>query len=114
MFNQRHAAIALLAALSLSACASIDLPDVSFMEDTQFSEAVTEIDPSFPGSDEVPDIPNDVRSAAQWDRSAREMQALANQIDVPELDPALTDAEFNREFDAAQQAANAYKEDDPS
>lgn len=114
MFKQRHAAIALLAALSLSACASIDLPDVSFMEDSQFNKAATTIDPSFPGSDEVPDIPNDVRTAAQWDASAREMQALANEIDVPELDPALTAAEFNREFDEAQQAAEAYKEDDPS
>jgi hypothetical protein len=113
MFIERHT-IALLAALSLSACASIDLPDVNFMEDSQFSAAVTEIDPSFPGSDEVPDIPNDVRTAAQWDESAREMQALSDELDAPELEPALSAAEFDREFDAAQKAAEAYKEDDPS
>lgn len=114
MFTHRQATIAIFAGLTLSACASLDLPDVNFMENTQLNNEVTAIDPSFPGSDEVPDIPNDVRTAAQWDASAREMQALATEIDVPELDPALTTAEFDREFDAAQQAADAYKEDDPS
>lgn len=114
MFMNRHAAIALLAALSLSACASLNLPDVNFMEDSQFNQAATTIDPSFPSSDEVPDIPDDVRTAAQWDASAREMQALANEVDVPELEPSLSSAEFDREFAAAQQAADAYKEDDPS
>ena len=113
MFIKRHT-LALLAALSLSACASIDLPDVDFMKESQFSAAVPEIDPSFPGADEVPDIPNDVRTAAQWDESAREMQDLADEVDPPELEPALSASEFNREFDAAQQATEAYKEDEPS
>jgi hypothetical protein len=42
------------------------------------------------------------------------MQALADEVDAPELEPALSAAEFDREFNTAQRAAEAYKEDDPS
>lgn len=110
----RHTALAILAASVLSACASVDLPDVDFMGQSDFNDEISALEPDFPSPDETPDIPNDVRSAAEWDASAREMQALYGEVDVPELEPALTPEEFDREFETAQEAAEAYKKDDPS
>lgn len=110
----RHTALAILAASLLSACASVDLPDIDFMGTSDFNEEISALNPDFAGPDEVPDLPNDVRSAAQWDESAREMQNLYDEVDVPELEPALSPEEFDRQFENAQEAAGAYKEDDPS
>lgn len=110
----RYTALALLAASVLSACASVDLPDIDFMGQSDFNDDISALDTDFPSPDEAPDIPNDVRSAAEWDASAREMQALSDEIDVPVLEPALTAEEFDRQFETAQEAAAAYKKDDPS
>lgn len=110
----RHTALVFLAASVLSACVSVDLPDVDFMGQSDFNDEISALDPDFASMDEVPDIPDDVRSAAQWDESAREMQDLYDEVDVPDLEPALSQEEFDREFEAAQEAAEAYKKDDPS
>lgn len=110
----RHTALAFIAASVLSACSTIAMPDVDFMGNSDFSEEVSALQPSFPSPDEAPDIPNDVRSAAEWDKSARDMQALQGTINAPDLEPGLTPEEFDREFDAAIAAAQAYKKDDPS
>lgn len=107
-------ALASVSLLGLSACASMDLPEFDFMEESEFSDEVAELDSNFPSPEETPDIPTDVRSAAAWDQSAREMEALYDQIDVPELEPGLNEDDFDREFETAQQAAEAYKADDPS
>jgi hypothetical protein len=101
-------------ALGLNACASLDVPDVNFMGDSDFSETIAELDRSYPGVDEIPAIPVDVRSAEQWDQTAREMLALEEMPDAPDPAPGLTDAEFQRQFDAAKAATQAYKVDDPS
>jgi len=111
---KRHTVLALIAALALSACASVDLPSVEFMGDSEMNDTVSELKPSFPSPDEVPNMPEGVRSAAEWDNSAREMQSLYGEIDVPQLEPALTPEEFDRQFEAAQNSAEAYKDDDPS
>lgn len=105
---------ALLSASLLQACASVRLPDIDFMGDSDFSEELAELDTSFPGADETPDRPDDVRSDKEWDNAARDMQALFDDVDVPELEPSLSDEAFNQEFETAQQAAKAYQEDDPS
>jgi len=106
--------LTILAATSLSACASVNLPNVDFMGSSDFDEEITALDSSFPSADEAPDIPDDVRTAKAWDESAREMQDLYEQMDVPELEPALSDEEFDRQFEAGQAAAKEYQQDDPS
>lgn len=110
----RSTILAVMTAASLQACVSVDLPNVDFMGDTDFSEDIEQLDSSFPSADETPDIPTDVRTAKQWDDSARQMQTLYDEVNVPELEPALSAEEFQRRFEAAQEAANEYKEDDPS
>lgn len=111
---KRHTVLALTAALALSACASVDLPSVDFMGDSEMNDTVAELKPSFPSPDEVPNMPEGVRSAGEWDNSAREMQALYGEIEVPELEPALSPEEFDRQFEAAQNSAEEYKKDDPT
>ena len=41
------------------------------------------------------------------------MLALRDSFTVPDLEPAMSDAEFDREYAAAVAAARAYKADDP-
>lgn len=110
----RHTALAILAVSALSACASVDLPSLDFMGQSDFNDEISALAPDFPSPDEVPAIPDDVRSAAEWDDSAREMEGLYGVIEVPDLEPALSPEEFDRQFEAAQEAGEAYKKDDPS
>lgn len=107
------------AALALTACASVDIPDVklpkvNFMGESAFSEDVAQLDTSYPSPDETPEVPTDVRSAAEWDATAREMQQLDNLPDAPEAVPSLSEDEFDAQFEAAKAATEAYKVDDPS
>ncbi|MGB3455180.1 MAG: hypothetical protein WBG08_10415 [Litorimonas sp.] len=103
----------LAAALCLSACSTVSLPDVDFMGQSDFSEDIAKLDQSYPRASEIPPQPADVRTAEDWDRTAREMQALDNLPDAPESVPALSPEEFDRRFEAAKAAAEAYKADDP-
>lgn len=84
------------------------------MGDSQFEDDLSALESGYPRTDETPDIPNDVRSAAEWDQSAREMQALYDKVDAPELEPSLSDEEFESAFDAAKAATREYEKDDPS
>lgn len=106
-------------ALALTACASVDVPDVNlpsvnFMGESAFTEDVAQLDPSYPRPEETPEVPTDVRSAAAWDATAREMQQLENLPNAPDPAPSLSDEEFNNQFEAAKAATEAYKADDPS
>ena len=114
-----HTVLTSIAALSMASCASLDVPDVNlpsvnFMGESAFSEDVAQLDPSYPRPEETPEVPTDVRSAAEWDATAREMQQLDNLPDAPDAAPSLTDEEFNAQFEAAKAATEAYKADDPS
>lgn len=110
----RLTTLAIITAATLSACASVDLPDVDFMGQSDFEDEYSALEQGFASPDDAPDLPDDVRSAAEWDASAREMQSLSDQFYTPDLEPALSDDEFNRQFEAGQAKAEAYKKDDPS
>lgn len=84
------------------------------MEESDFSEDVAQLDPSYPGPDEIPDTPTDVRSAAEWDETARDMQKLYDLPNAPEAEPGLSEEEFNAQFETAKAATESYKADDPS
>ncbi|GLQ19120.1 hypothetical protein ACFFUB_11945 [Algimonas porphyrae] len=104
----------LSATAALSACASVDLPSLEFMGQSDFSDEIKALDPDYPSLDETPDLPAGVRSGAEWDQDAREMEALFDAFDAPEDGEAMTEDEFNAAFDAAQTEAKAYQRDDPS
>lgn len=104
----------ILMASLLQGCSSVSLPDIDFMGESDFSEELAQLDSDFPGPNETPDIPSDVRTAGEWDDAARKMQSMFDDVDVPELEPGLSEEAFDLEFESAQQAAKAYQEDDPS
>ncbi|WP_298912728.1 hypothetical protein [uncultured Algimonas sp.] len=107
-------AFAIAAFLSpLGACASVDLPDVEFMGESDFEQDIAQLERSFPRVDETQAIPTDVRTAQDWDVTARRMLELYDLDDAPESVPPLDPAEFDRRFQSAKAAASAYKADDP-
>ena len=113
MFDKRHLFL-LIAATALSACASVDLPSLEFMGQSDFADEIEALDPDYPSLDETPDLPMGVRSAGEWDQDAREMEALFDAFDAPEPGDAMSDDEFDAAFAAAQAQAKAYQADDPS
>lgn len=106
--------ITALAAAALPGCASVKLPDLDFMGSSDFNEEISDLEMSFPSPGDTPDMPAGVRTAEEWDESAREMQELYDAVEVPDLEPALSPEVFDRQFKAAKDEAEAYKDDDPS
>lgn len=102
-----------LISIGMSACTTMELRGVDFMGQNSFEEDLEDLENSFPGADETPDLPTGVRTDEEWDQSAREMGVLFDVADTPELKPSLSDEEFDQQFDSAQDAASEYKKDDP-
>ena len=84
------------------------------MDDSDFSEDVAQLDTSYPKAEDTPEVPTDIRSAADWDGTARDMQQLYDLPDAPEAAPSLSEEEFNAQFEAAKAATHSYRVDDPS
>ena len=105
-------AVIVIAAVSLSACSTVRLPDLG-MEMSEFRESLDRLDDNYIQADELPSRPTDIRSAAEFDRAATDMIRLRDGFTVPEGDAGLSDAEFDAAYQAAQDYADAYKDDDP-
>jgi hypothetical protein len=78
-----------------------------------FRDNLDDLDKDYMQAEELKPVPTDVRSASEWDRSAKEMQSLRDGFQTPPLEPSLTDAEFDQRFQQAQDYADEYKDDDP-
>ncbi len=106
-------ALVLTLGVALSACASVDLPDIDFMGTSDFDDDIATLESSFPRPEDTPLIPTDVRTAAEWDDTARGMERFLDLPDAPQAEPALSPAEFDRQFENARAATESYKADDP-
>ena len=106
--------ICLSAAITLSACQTVSLPKLDFVKTPEFSEDAANIDPSFPRVDDAPEAPTDVRSAKQWDKDVRELQALRDEDRPFGQEQSLTRAQGDARFEALKAKAQAYKKDDPA
>lgn len=105
--------IVLVSALSLSACSTVKMPNLDFLN-SEFKEDARVIDQTVPSVDEVPEVPTDVRSTAEWDKSAKEMMAVRDGFTVPVApEPPVSEQEFDARFEQLKSKAQAYKEDDP-
>ena len=103
----------LVPAALLAACSTSVLPSAEEMQLKDFRQRIVASEGEFIEGSEIPAVPDDVRSKAEWDRSARELEALAANFDVPETSPPLSDAQFRQEFERLQREALEYREDDP-
>ena len=99
-------------ALLLAGCSTVELPDIGGQL-ADFRKDIDNLDSAYMQAEELPDMPSEVRSDREWDQAAREMLALRDSFTVPDLEPAMSDADFDREYAAAVAAARAYKADDP-
>jgi len=112
--GQRIARIALIAAaLCLSGCTTVKMPDLSFAKLKGFFAENDEID-DYPKVADAPAIPTDIRSDAAWDEGAKNLLKLRDEFKALENDGvAKSDAEIERDLEALRAKVRAYKADDP-
>lgn len=103
----------LTTALAMSACTSVKVPDL--MDLPEFREAGIDVDNlEYPDPMNSPDVPDNMKSAAEWDKSAKFMQGLKDRFEAPVGDERpLSDAELKREIEALKAKVKEYKLDDP-
>lgn len=108
--------IAIVTSLCLlaSACQTVKMPKIDIMKSPEFSEDAANIAKDYPSVRDAPVEPTDIRSAAQWDKDARALQALRETATKIGIEPSLSEAEIEAQFDALKAKAQAYKLDDPA
>jgi len=102
------------ACLAVSACQTVKMPKIDILKSPEFSEDAANISKEFPRVKDAPTAPDDIRSAKQWDRDARAMQALRQKRRPISAQQNLSEAEADAEFEALKARAQAYKKDDPA
>ena len=102
-----------LAAFSLSACANVKIPKLDLIKLPDF-KAESEKLGEFPELADAPDLPEEVRNARQWDKTARDIIKIRDNFRAPiEPDRPKTAKEINREVNRLTREVNEYRADDP-
>ncbi|RKQ71414.1 hypothetical protein DES40_0733 [Litorimonas taeanensis] len=109
----RLSSFGLCLVLGLSACSSINLPDIDFMGSSEFEEEARNIDQTIPSVEEAPEIPMDTRPASDWDDAADSMLVIKQGFKVPKTDQPMTAEELEQQYQSLKAQAQAYKADDP-
>jgi len=113
MDNLRVAWVVSMAAL-LSACQTVKLPKIeNFVKSPEFSEDALKVGTDYPDIDDAPLLPSDVRSAREWDKDVRALQALRDGSGRIAAESGPSEAQAQSEFRALKAKAQAYKKDDP-
>lgn len=102
------------AALAMSACSTVKMPNMDFLRLPEFREAAAKLVDGFPEVSDAPSRPEDVRSAAEWDAAARSLIAQRERLSVP-MDGAapMSEAELDAEVERLKAQIRRYKLDDP-
>lgn len=106
--------ICAVSCLVMASCQTVKMPKIDIMKSPEFSEDAANIAKDYPRVKDAPLAPDDIRSAKQWDRDARALQALRGSSIRSQMKPGLTEAEAEAEFEALKAKAQAYKKDDPA
>ena len=105
--------ITAITAFSLSACASVKIPKLDLIKLPDF-KAESEKLGEFPELANAPGLPEEVRSARQWDNTARNIIKIRDNFKAPiEPDRPKTTKEINREVNRLTREVNEYRADDP-
>lgn len=79
-----------------------------------FNEAIEGSDKlEYPNPSDAPDSPTGVRSAADWDRAAKDMIRTRDGFNAPAAVYGQTDQEIEQNIDALKAKVQEYKLDDP-
>lgn len=108
----RISAIVLAGAL-LTACNTVSMPDL--VDLPEFSEAIEGSDKlKYPNPSDAPAAPDDVRSASDWDRAAKNLIRKRDGFEAPaDMSGGQSDQELEENFDALKAKVEEYKLDDP-
>lgn len=108
----KMAAVAVLT-LSLNACSSVSLPKLDLLKLPEFKEESENIG-DYPKVVDAPGLPTDVRSAGDWDNTAKDiLKARASVAPPAEPDRPKTPGEITQEIDRLTEQVNEYRVDDP-
>lgn len=100
-------------AAGLAGCSSVKLPKADLMKFGEYHEDAKGVK-TYPKITEAPEAPTDLRSDAAWDHAARKLLQTRDGFETPsDLAPARTQAEIERDFQAARARVQEYKKDDP-
>ena len=102
------------AAVCLSACSTVKLPDFDMPGLAKFKEASAKLVEGYPEVSEAPVRPEDLRSSAKWDSAAKALMSQRDGFNVPDTSglPETSEA-FDREVEALKAEVRSYKLDDP-
>ncbi len=106
--------ICIVTSLLLTGCQTVKMPKIDIMKSPEFSEDAENIAKDYPRVKDAPLAPTDIRSDAQWDKDARALQKLGETSVRKDVEPGLTEAEAEEEFESLKAKAQAYKKDDPA
>ena len=101
------------AAVCLSACSTVKLPDFEMPGLEKFKEASAKLIEGYPEVSEAPVRPEDLRSSAKWDAAAKALISQRDGFNIPETGglPETPEA-FDREVEALKADVRSYKLDD--
>ena len=104
---------ALIMTISLTACANVKIPKLDLMKLPDF-RAESEKLGEYPDVEDAPNLPEEVRSAREWDRTAEDIIKLRDGFDTPtESDRPKSASEIQREINRLTDSVNEYRADDP-
>ena len=114
MIGRKLAKIAVIAAvISLAGCSTVKLPDLDVLKMSGWFEELRNVE-DYPKAEDTPIVPTDIRSEAAWDKDAKNLLKLREEIKALENDGIIkSDAEIAQELDALKAKVRAYKADDP-
>lgn len=111
--RQKLIIIAALTAMSLSACASVKIPKLDLGKLPGFNSSDEDLG-EFPKLADAPALPEEVRSAKNWDKTANDIIKKRDNFNAPaEPNRPKTAQQIEREIDRLTDAVNAYRADDP-
>lgn len=114
--DTRHNRLVLFAALmsmSLSACASVKIPNLDLMKLPDF-RAESEKLGEYPAVENAPGLPSEIRTDRQWDRDAKAIIRIRDNFEAPrEPDRVTSASDIEREINRLTDVVNEYRADDP-
>lgn len=109
-FKTHRAIIGMITVLTVGGCTTVKMPKLDFVKFPEFLEEARNFD-AYPKVSEAPQAPNDLKSAEEWDKAAREIMATRNASPQLVNRPEMTMTP--EEFQALKAQVRAYKLDDP-
>ena len=93
-------------------CSTVKMPDL--VDLPEFKEAgVDTQNLEFPDPMKAPSLPDDLRTAAQWDQAAGQMVRQRDNFGAPEDIGGRTEQQIKQDIEALRNKVKEYKLDDP-